>query len=68
MYEACSLWVVVVPVDGEEGYCNIEIWIFIIHRGKSGDKDDEEMGEVGARDTHEYPPAFPSSGSLSNSI
>jgi hypothetical protein len=32
---SCSLWIVMVAMDGKDGYGNVEVWIFIIYRWKA---------------------------------
>ncbi len=34
-YWTCALWVIVVSVYREEGYRDVEIWVFIIDGGES---------------------------------
>lgn len=82
-HRAGALGIVVVPVDGEHGDRDVEVWVFVVNRGEpitnfralirapiaiATMNEMDGIGERGERETHEYPSALPSSGSLRSSI
>ena len=68
-HRPCTLWVVVISVNGEHGDSNVQIWVFIVDSWeamkvtiRTSAAQDDAFG------THEYPAGFPSLGSLRSSI